>query len=358
MSNIKELIEFSKPLNVLYVEDDIKIRENYLKVFKELFAYIEIAENGKIGLDRYTASNYDLVITDINMPIMNGIEMIKHILDIDPEQSIIVTSAHDESQYLLQLIDLGIEKFLIKPIDFPKLITVLTRSCKRLYELNELRAYQSHMEEENLSNAELLKVLQKKNHELEESLHQLRREENISITLVDGIEKEKHFSQNELEFFSPSADILSAKDFVETYAGDIDTLNDHLETIEETLELLIHQKLLEPTTQSLRAISSAFYDYGLHLAQLYKFNNLSEALQNFGTVLAKEEDLSLIKEMKEFFFGIADSLQKWRQEVLILQRASDIHFLDHSIISDCMQTESMLSNSHHEDEDNLDDMFF
>jgi len=357
MSQLKELVEFSKSLTVLYVEDDMQIRENYFKVFKEFFFHVDIAENGKIGLDSFSNTQYDLIITDINMPVMNGINMIENILESNPEQSIIVTSAHDESQYLLNLIELGIEKFLIKPIEFSKLIIVLTRSCKRIAEKKELKAYQSHMEEENLNTAKLLKALKKKNIELEQSLHQLRREENIAITLVDGIEKEKDFSENELDFFSPSIDTLCAKDFVETYAGDMDTLNDHLESIEETLELLIHQKLLSPTPESFEVISSAFYDYGSHLAQLYKFANLSEALQNFATVLAKEEDINLLKEMKPFLFGIADSLGTFRQEVLVLQTAQDIHFLDNSIISDCMQTESMLTNNQDTD-DNLDELFF
>lgn len=357
MSKIKGLVEFSKLLNVLYVEDDIQIRENYSKVFKEFFEHVDVAENGQIGLEKYKNFSYDLVITDINMPVMNGLEMIQHILDIDLEQSIIVTSAHDESSYLLELIDLGIEKFLIKPIDFTRLILVLTRSCKRICELRELRDYQNHIEEENLSNAELLKILKKKNIELEKSLHLLRREENVTITLVEGIEKEKHFSEDELEFLSPHVDTLSAKDFVETYAGDMDTLNDHLEAIEETLELLIHQKLLEPTPQSRESISSAFYAYGTQLSELYKFANLSEALQNFGRVIGQVEDLNMLKDMKAFLFGIADSLQKFRQEVLVLQSAKDIHFLDNSIISDCMQTESMLSGSDHHDE-GLDDLFF
>ena len=46
MGQLKELIEFSKPLRILYVEDDVKIRENYLKVFQELFAHVDLAENG------------------------------------------------------------------------------------------------------------------------------------------------------------------------------------------------------------------------------------------------------------------------------------------------------------------------
>jgi len=357
MKNIKGLLEYSKALKVLYVEDDVIIQENYFKVFNEFFSHVDVADNGKIGLEKYLNSDYDLVITDINMPEMNGIVMIENILEKNPEQLIIVTSAHDDSTYLLQLINLGIEKFLIKPIEFAQLTAVILRASKHLHEHREFKAYQALIEDENLHNADLVKSLQEKNLQLEESLHLLKREENVNITLVDGIAKDKHFTQDELEFFSPSVHTLCAKDFVETYAGDMDTLNDHLETIEETLELLIHQKLLAPTPQSLQEISSAFYDYGYHLSQLYKFSNLSEALKNFGSVLAKEEDLNLIKDMKAFFFGIADSLQKWRQEVLVLQCASDIHFLDNSIISDCMQTESMLSHTQ-QVEENLDDMFF
>lgn len=63
--------------------------------------------------------------------------------------------------------------------------------------------------------------------------------------------------------------------------------------------------------------------------------------------------------MKEFFFDIANSLHTWRQEVLVLKTAEEIHFLDNSIISDCIQTESILSGgaSHNHKED-LEDLFF
>lgn len=356
MSKIKDLLEYSKPLSVLYVEDDIGIRDNYTKLFSEFFTGIDCADNGEEGLEKYKNKNYDLIITDINMPRMNGIEMIKGIMKIDPEQSIIVTSAHDESQYLLELIELGIENFLIKPIDFTKMIFILYRSCKRLSEAKELKEYQGRIEDDNLHYSDLLKQLKKKNEELEQTIHKLSRNENFNITLVDGIEKEKEFSDNELTYYSPKIPTQSAEDFVQTFSGDIDILNDKLEIIEETLELLIHQELIQPTQDGLEKISIAFNDYGAHLANLYKFANLSEALQNFASVLGKSTELDLIRDMKEFLFGIADTLQKWRQAVLVHQTAEDIHFLDNSIISDCMQTESMLSGAHEEEE--LDDLFF
>lgn len=355
---MKNLLEFSKPLNVLYVEDDAAIRVNYAKIFSELFSNVDLAADGQEGLEKFNKNTYDLIITDIKMPHMSGIKMIENILKNSPEQIIIVTSAHDDSPYLLELIELGIEKFLIKPINFQTMTHVLFRTCKRIFEMKELKEYQNHIENDNLICSGLLRELKEKNIELEETIQKLRRNENINIALVSGIEKEKTFSSRELDFYTPHIETTSAQDFIASYAGDIDNLNDHLETVEETLELLIHQKLTEPNQESLQQISTAFSKYGQHLSALHKFSHLSESLHNFGLALSETENLSLLKDMKGFLFGIADSLQKWRNDVLVEHTASDIHFLDSSIISDCIQTESMLRNSHHECKDDVDDLFF
>jgi YesN/AraC family two-component response regulator len=360
MSNIKELISFSKPLSILYVEDDIAIRDNYAKVFKEVFGSVELARDGKDGWGKYQSALYDLVITDINMPVMNGIEMIKLIVEKNPQQIITVTSAHDEAQYLLQLIDLGVEKFLIKPIDFQKLITVLLSICKRLTEQKEYHEYQEQIEKENLHTAELLKELKKKNDLLEKVVHKLNRNENVNIALLEGIGKAKEFTARELKFYTPKIQTQSAQEFVDTFIGDLDTFNDRLAYIEESFELVIHQKLIEPTPQNIEEVSKVFCDYSYNIRSLHKFSNLSEALSNFGTTLRQIHDPSLLKEMKGFLFGIAHSLHTWRHAILVNKTAEDIHFLDNSIISDCMQTESMLVGSFDEnsDKDDVDGLFF
>ena len=357
MTNIKELLLYSKPLRVLYVEDDLNICENYTKVFSELFGSVEVANNGKEGLQKYAETSFDIVLTDINMPQMNGIEMIRDILQNNPEQIIIVTSAHDESSYLLELIDLGIEKFLMKPVDFQKMMTVLFKVCKHLDEKRELLEYQNNMESENISISSLAQELQEKNRELEETIKALTQKENITMTLVEGIENEKTFSEQELKFYSPEGEVTSAQDFVGRFTGDIESLNDHLESIEETMELHIHQNLAEPTKPSIEELSNDFLAYAQQLAMTYAFSNLDHALEEFSKALLEVTDFEKLKEMKPFLFGISDSLQRFRSEVLAEKTASDIHFLDSSIISDCLQTQGMLVETQAGEED-VDDLFF
>lgn len=159
------------------------------------------------------------------------------------------------------------------------MIHVLFHSCKRLTELKELREYHSQTEEDNLSISTLLKELQSKNRELEKNIHQFTRNENMSIALIDAIENSKEIKKEELIFYSPKVETESAEDFVASFTGVLDTIMDNLESIEEILELIIHQKLLDPTPKRLKDISTAFYEYGLQLFNLDKFNNLAEALK-------------------------------------------------------------------------------
>jgi YesN/AraC family two-component response regulator len=121
----KDLREMTKDLAVLYVEDDVALRHSAKKMFAQFFGNIDEAENGQEGWDLYQKNHYDLVITDINMPVMNGIDMIKHIKETSEYQAIIVTSAYNDSDSLLGLIDLGVDKFLLKPMDLSKLVDCL-----------------------------------------------------------------------------------------------------------------------------------------------------------------------------------------------------------------------------------------
>jgi signal transduction histidine kinase len=133
MVDVKELKTYSVGLKILYVEDDDNLRVKTTQLLNHLFENVTTAENGQIGLDKYKEDNYDIVITDINMPVMNGIEMIDNIKKLNELQTIIVTSAHDESEYLLKLIKLGIENFILKPIELDAMLTVIYKISKRIY---------------------------------------------------------------------------------------------------------------------------------------------------------------------------------------------------------------------------------
>ncbi len=139
MINSKELILYTKNLNLLFVEDHEELRENTTEILKNFFHSVDSAVNGRDALETYkefynkNSKNYDIVISDIQMPKLNGVELIKEIYTLNPSQIVIVLSAHDESKYLLPLINIGIEYFLKKPIDYQEFLSVLLNSAKKVY---------------------------------------------------------------------------------------------------------------------------------------------------------------------------------------------------------------------------------
>jgi EAL domain-containing protein (putative c-di-GMP-specific phosphodiesterase class I)/response regulator of citrate/malate metabolism len=116
----KEIIKKAAKLKVLYVEDEEDLQKETKGLFDDIFLQVDCAKDGKEALDIYlqNSTDYDLIITDLNMPKMNGIELIKEIKKINETQVIIVISAHNESEYFLQSIHSGINGYVLKPFDF------------------------------------------------------------------------------------------------------------------------------------------------------------------------------------------------------------------------------------------------
>lgn len=123
---INQLKEMTYNLNLLYVEDDEFIRARLGELFSNFFCNVIMCKDGKEGVDSYLQNKIDLVITDINMPIMDGLSMSRFIKEHNKDAFIIVTTAHSDTDYLLEAIELGINGYLIKPIDTHKLIDTLT----------------------------------------------------------------------------------------------------------------------------------------------------------------------------------------------------------------------------------------
>ncbi len=145
--NSKDLLEYSKSLKLLYVEDDNDIRESTTLIFENFFTEVKSAVNGLEGLKKFKEDKFDIVVTDIRMPHLDGISMIKEIKNINEEQIMIVTSAYDESSYLMELIDLGVDGFILKPIKLDKFLKTFYKICKNIVELKTLEAYRQTLEE-------------------------------------------------------------------------------------------------------------------------------------------------------------------------------------------------------------------
>jgi len=136
MINSKELLQYTKELSLLFAEDHTELRVNTTEILKNFFKNVDSAEDGEEALtlykDAYKNDNpYDLILTDIQMPKMDGVALTEKIYEINPSQIVVVLSAHDESAYLLPLINLGIEQFIKKPIDYQELLKVLLNIAKK-----------------------------------------------------------------------------------------------------------------------------------------------------------------------------------------------------------------------------------
>jgi len=138
----------SKGMTLLYIEDDPQARDAANSLFSDFFDDVIVGFDGEDGA-RLFASNYhkiDLVITDITMPRMNGIEMIHAIRQINPDIAIIVLSAHNETSFLTQTIEAGVDGYLIKPLNVTQLIRSIGKVVEKL-----------HLRYENKKNSLLLK---------------------------------------------------------------------------------------------------------------------------------------------------------------------------------------------------------
>jgi len=121
LTKLAEIMKFSKKIRVLYVEDDKITREVTQNIFEIFFKSIVTAFDGQDGFEKFQEEEIDLIITDINMPRLNGLEMAKKIREIDETVPIIIISAHNEDSFFLKSIQIGVSGYLIKPIDMEQL---------------------------------------------------------------------------------------------------------------------------------------------------------------------------------------------------------------------------------------------
>jgi len=121
-----------KHLSILYIEDEQHIRKNALEYLGRYCKKVHEAEDGIVGLSLYNRYKPDLIITDIKMPKLNGLDFIAKVREEDSTTPIIITTAHNDTDYLLKAVELRLVRYLIKPITSDKLQQALNMACKSL----------------------------------------------------------------------------------------------------------------------------------------------------------------------------------------------------------------------------------
>ncbi len=129
-------------LSLLYVEDETEIRDLLKGVLIRKFPNIDIhvAENGMAGLEIFRERQPDIVLTDIRMPLMDGIQMSRAIREENPSANIIVISACSETDYLLEAIKMGVSRYVLKPINHKMLFEAIADCVAGIVYERQVRA--------------------------------------------------------------------------------------------------------------------------------------------------------------------------------------------------------------------------
>lgn len=127
-----------KDFSILYAEDDIDSRKNYVSYLKKYFEEIYEAEDGLAALNIYNDKKPDIVLLDITMPYLNGLEVAQSIRKKDTTTPIIILSAHSHKEYLFEAIKLNLVDYLIKPINRVEFKEVIQKTIAQLGEYENI----------------------------------------------------------------------------------------------------------------------------------------------------------------------------------------------------------------------------
>ncbi len=125
-------LDYLKTLTILYAEDDDSIRGQLCQFLNRRCKELYSTTNGKEGLEAFELYQPDIVVTDILMPVMDGLKMGEAIRAINPKTPIIITTAFEEPRYFHRAIDLGVDKYVTKPVDLAVLEKALLKCARAI----------------------------------------------------------------------------------------------------------------------------------------------------------------------------------------------------------------------------------
>nr|WP_321265713.1 EAL domain-containing protein [uncultured Sulfurimonas sp.] len=147
LNTIKDIRTLANNMSVLYVEDELNVREPFSKILYKMFDFVDIACDGEEAISKYNSKDYDLVITDLNMPNLNGVNLVDAIKEKNNTQSIIVISAGKNVEEILKLVECGISGYLLKPLDIKKMFKLVHDTVRKIYVDRKITNYNEEMKE-------------------------------------------------------------------------------------------------------------------------------------------------------------------------------------------------------------------
>lgn len=126
-------------LNLLYIEDDDGVRNVNLRILKRMFQNVYEGIDGLDGFQKYKKYNPDIIITDLKMPNMDGIALVKKIREEDSKTKIIITTAFTDEQNLIDAVELDIVRYVVKPLNQRNLIPALEKAANQIEFIRQIK---------------------------------------------------------------------------------------------------------------------------------------------------------------------------------------------------------------------------
>lgn len=195
MNDIHTLKELAKGITVLYVEDNEIARKKTSDLFKRIFKEVHTASNGQEGLALYMKHKFDLVISDIVMAKLNGLEMIISIKQVYKSQRVIFLSSYADINFLTQAIELGVDGFVFKPIERDKLFDVIHKILLQIQDTQENKQYKTNLED---LVKQRTKELEEKNIILLKTLEEVKKSKHLKEEMIIAQNVQQNFLPKEI----------------------------------------------------------------------------------------------------------------------------------------------------------------
>jgi YesN/AraC family two-component response regulator len=327
MSLRTHLRVLAKTKKVLIVDDDPQILDVLKDLLSQLFDKVTTAINGEDAIKSYQNGKFDLVITDIRMPKMDGIELSHRIRELNSEQAIIVASAHNDSEYLMDLISLGVNDFVLKPFDMEQFYKKLVKVLEYILHKKEI---------ERLRFKQFARALRyggtdtEKKEEPKDSCAKTRNQMIIEEVInhdIENIKKEMSASEYMENIKNNDKELW---ELLQNEMEEIILLGDDFEEYINTMLLTgIDENMIEQVAVILKKYSHIFMNFDNFKDISLAFEDLSNILMQIDTNSIGEEKTKALEILEYIWEDIRDFVNG----VFIKKDVTDIFFFQHSLIA-------------------------
>lgn len=241
-------------ISVLFVEDEELLRAIYERILEKVVARLYTAENGKEGLELYKKHQPDLIVTDIMMPVMDGLEMVEKIRKEDNNIRLVILSAYGEAEYFMDAIKIGVNSFLLKPVETKKLISLVEELAKSILLEREVseQELKRRMAEENLRrlNEELERRIEERTVDLQKEIKERIQAENelkeLNLDLENRVNNELRKRQDQQRLLIQKSKLESMGELA---AGIAHEINQPLGGLSMGLDNILFKLSMEKITE-------------------------------------------------------------------------------------------------------------